>query len=150
MSKAIHRRGTGRTSRRAGAVLRRCLALLLVLQIVYTPIHLYLEAHSDEVEFSAAVGSASGASFVVPAGEESDGHHERHSALQHKLKVLRSERAALPDLVLATAVQWIDAAQDTPQPQGVDFSGLSPPELARGWQFLFRAALPVRAPSLVS
>jgi hypothetical protein len=150
MSNAIHRRGTGRTSRRAGAALRRCLALLLILQIVYTPIHLYLEAHSDEMVPSGAVCRASAADFVDGEGEEGDGHHERHSALQHTLKVLRSERAALPELVLVAVVECMDAEQDTPQPQVVDFSGLSPPELARCWQFFFRAALPVRAPSLIS
>ena len=47
MSKAMHKRCTGRTSRVAGAALRSCVALWLILQIVFTSIHLYLEPHSD-------------------------------------------------------------------------------------------------------
>jgi hypothetical protein len=126
-------------------------ALLLVLQIVYAPFHLCLAAHSDEAEFSAAVAPGPGtvSVFVADEGQEGEGHHERHSALQHKLKALRSERAALPGLVLVAVLEWMDAEQDPPQPQRVDFTGLSPPELARCWQFFFRAAPPARAPSLI-
>ena len=135
-----------------GVVSRFCVALLLGLQIVYAPVHLCLEAHAEEAEFSAAAARGPGAVsvFVGDEGQEGEGHHERHSALQHKLKVLRPERAALPGLVLVAFVEWMDAEQVPPQPQRVDFTGLSPPELAQCWQFFFRAALPVRAPSLLS
>ena len=146
----MERRWTGHTSRMAGAVLRFCVALWLVLQIVYTPIHLSLEPHSEEAEFSAAAPLAPAAAFAGDEGHEGDGHHERHPAAQHKFKVLRSERAALAEVFLAPAVACLEVGQDCPQPQVVDFSGLSPPELLRSWQFFFRAALPVRAPSLLS
>jgi hypothetical protein len=150
MSRAIKRRWTGRTGRKAGAVLRFFAALLLVVQIVYTPIHLYRVPHSDEAEFGAATPQTSAAAFVVDADHDGAGHHQRHSAVQHKLKVLRSQRAAPMDLMLVPVVEWVAAEKDCPEPQVFEFSGLSPPELPRCWQFLFRAALPVRAPSFLS
>ena len=45
--------------------------------------------------------------------------------------------AALPEISLAL-------------PSKPDFPGPSPPELSRTWQFSFRTALPVRAPSVAS
>jgi hypothetical protein len=143
-------RWNARTSRKAGAALRFCVALLLGLQIVYTPIHLYRVPHSDEADFSAAAPLASAAAFVGDVDHDGDGHHERHPAAQHKFKVLRSEQTAAAEMVLVAVVEWVNAEKDQPQPQVFDFSGLSPPELSRSWQFIFRAALPVRAPSLVS
>jgi hypothetical protein len=38
----------------------------------------------------------------------------------------------------------------TPEPVGLAPPGTAPPEYPTSWQFLLRAALPVRAPSLVS
>jgi hypothetical protein len=150
MIRAMGKRWIGRTSRKAGAALHLCVALLLVLQIVYTPIHLYQVPHSDEIDFSAAAPLASAAAFVGNEDQDGDGHHERHSAAQHKLKVLRSQRAPVAEIDWVTVVDWVVAEKDGPQPQVFSFSGLSPPELPRCWQFLFRAALPVRAPSVLS
>ena len=150
MSRWIQRRWTGRTSHQAGALLRVCVAILLVVQIVYTPFHLLREPHSDEDEFSAASPLAATAAFAGAETSDGDGHHERHSAAQHKLKVVRSQRAPVAELGLVTVVECVVVEKDCPQPQMVDFSGLSPPELPRSWQFFFRAALPVRAPSLLS
>lgn len=54
--------------------MRLGLALLLVLQIVYTPVHLCLEAHADEVQFSAAIfRGVSAAVFVDGEGAEGMG-----------------------------------------------------------------------------
>ena len=150
MSRAIQRRWTGRNSREVGAVLRFWAALLLVFHILYTPIHLYRVPHSEEADFSAAAPLESAAAFVGDEGHEGDGDHERHPAAQHKFKALRSERAALAEVFLAPAVACADVGQDCLQPQVFGFSGLSPPELLRCWQFLFRAALPVRAPCRIS
>ena len=150
MSRTTWPQWTGRARRMAGAVLRFCVALWLVLQIVYTPIHLSLEPHSEEAEFSAAAPLAPAAAFAGDDGHEGDGPHERHSAAQHKLKVLRSQRAPVAEMVMVSVAEWVATEKDCPQPQGVGFSGLSPPELLRSWQFFFRTALPVRAPSLLS
>jgi hypothetical protein len=150
MFKWVQRRWTGRTSRMAGAALRLCVGLWLVVQIVYTPIHLYREPHSDEADVSPPTPLASGAAYEGDARQGSDEHHERHSAAQHKIKVLRSQRAPVAEMVPVRALQWVEAERDCPAPQLVVFSGLSPPEFVRSWQFVFRAALPVRAPSLLS
>ena len=85
-------------------VLRFCVSLLLVLQIVYTPIHLYRVPHSDEADGSAAAPRASATAFMGDEDQDGEGHHERHSAAQHKLKVLRSQRAAPADLMSAPVV----------------------------------------------
>jgi len=124
--------------------------LWLILQIVYTPIHLYLEPHSDGADSRSWGASAWVTALLGDDGHDGDGDHERHPAAQHKFKVLRPERAALAEVLLAPAVASVEVAQDRPQPQVLEFSGLSPPELPRSWQFLLRAALPVRAPSLLS
>ena len=146
----MQRRWTSRTRRMACAALRLCVSLWLVLEILYTPIHLYGEPHSDEADISAPAPLASTASYEGDEHQGSDEHHERHSAAQHKIKVLRSQRAPVAELVPVQAVQWVEAERDCPAPQVFEFSGLSPPEFHCCWQFHFRAALPVRAPSLLS
>ena len=150
MSRAIPTRWTGRTSRKAGAALRFCVALWLVFHILYTPIHLHRMPHSEEADFIAEAPLAAGAAFVSDEGHDGDEHHERHPAAQHKFKVVNSERLVLVQMLAVPAVKWMNAEQDCPQPQVFDCSGLSPPELPGCWQFFFRAALPVRAPSLLS
>jgi hypothetical protein len=117
-----------------------------MLQIVCTSIHLYLEPHSDGVDFRSSGATA----FTGDDGHDNDGDHERHPAAQHKFKALRLERAALAEVLLAPAVACVEVGQGCPQPQMFQFSGLPPPELSRSWQFFVRAALPVRAPSCLS
>jgi hypothetical protein len=150
MSRAIQMRWTRRTSRMAGAALRLCVGLWLVLQIVYTPIHLYREPHSDEAEIKVPAPLASTAACEGDEHQDSGDHHERHSATQHKFKVLRSQRAPVAEMVPVTVAAWVVAEKDCPQPPVFEFSGLSPPEFVRSWQFFFRAALPIRAPSVLS
>ena len=150
MSRPIQRRWIGRTSRVAGTALRFSVALCFMLQIVCTSIHLYLEPHSDGADFRSSGASAWATAFTGDDGHDNDGDHERHPAAQHKFKVLRPERAALAEVLLAPAVACVEVGQGCPQPQVFQFSGLSPPELPRSWQFFVRAALPVRAPSCLS
>ena len=150
MSRPIHRRLTEHTRRQASAALRFCAALWLVFQFVYTPIHLHLEPHSDAADIGLTASPTDSTTIAGDDEHDGDEHHERHPAAQHKFKVLRSEKAAAAEHVLVSAVEWTFAEMDCPQPQAFGFSGLSPPELPRCWQFLFRAALPVRAPSLLS
>ena len=146
----MQRRWTRRATRAARPIVRLCLALWLILQIVLTSIHLYLEPHSDGADTSSGGASAWLTAFAGDDDHDGDGDHERHSAAQHELKALRSARLGPAQIFVASAVQWVDVEQDCPQPQMLEFSGLSPPELARSWQFLVRAALPVRAPSCLS
>lgn len=129
---------------------RCCLAFLLVLQIAYTPFHLYLEPHTDEVEFSWGQAATKAAAVAADESHDDHGDSDRHPAAQHKLKVLRSQRVAPMDFVLApVAESWVAAPHILPLLVS-ESSGLSPPEFACRWQFVFRAALPVRAPSLLS
>lgn len=136
--------------RQVGAALRWCATLWLVLYIAYTPIHLYLEPHSDGADSWERALPAPAADCVADAGHDGDEHHERHPAAQHTLKVTQPVRVAVAEMVPVQAVEWVCVEADRSMPQVFGFSGLSPPELPRSWQFFFRAALPVRAPSLIS
>lgn len=149
MSRAIHTRGTGEARRKAGEILRFGVALWLVFYLVYTPFHLYCVPHSDETQSSPSAPMAH-AVALVDGGDHPEGGHRDHSANQHKLKALRSDRAACADVMLVPVTVWMEAKSERPGRELPGFSGLSPPELHRGWQFLFRAALPVRAPSFIS
>ena len=143
-------RQTGRASRLAGVVLRFCVAVLVILQIAYTPIHLVAEPHSDEVDYRAAAPVAVFGLFVGEEDHDGDGHHERHPAAQHKFKLTQPTRGPMAEMMLAPVTQCVEVARDCARTQEFAFSGLSPPELSRCWQFVYRAALPVRAPSLNS
>jgi hypothetical protein len=147
MTHATPFRWTGRSSRKAGAVLRLCVALLLVLQVVYTPIHLNLEPHAREGGFSEAALPAAATSLLSDADHEDADHHGRHPASHHVLKALRCERAPAMDLLVLPALELLLAEPVCLPPHVVHSSGLSPPALPRCWQFILRAALPVRAPS---
>lgn len=150
MSKFLAMRWNGRTSRMVGEALRFCVALLLSLQFIYTPLHMYLEPHSELADTRSSGASARAASLTSNGGHNDDADHELHSAAEHQLKALRSQRAPVAEMVTLAVVESEAAEKDRPQFQVFEFSGLSPPELPCGWQFLLRAALPVRAPSLLS
>jgi hypothetical protein len=81
---------------------------------------------------------------------DGDDHHERHSAEQHKFKGTQPTRAMVDEMMPVQVIEWVDPREGCLRPQVVEFSGLSPPELHCCWQFIVRAALPVRAPSLLS
>jgi hypothetical protein len=150
MCRAMQRRWTGRASRKAEALVRYCVVFLLLLQSVYIPIHLYRVPHSEEAEYSAPAPLAAPTCLAEQDDHDVDGHHARHPAAQHKFKVTQPARGVAPEMVLVQTVSWLEAGTDRPHPEAVDFSGLSPPEFSCSWQFIFRAALPVRAPPLLS
>lgn len=140
---------TSRSRRMVGAVLRYCLAIYLVLELIGTPLHLYLEPHSGladtwSIRPCAEVPSVSG------EGHHADSEHERHSAAQHDLKALRIQRIPVTEMATVAHAECLPTEKSRRHEQVLVFSGLSPPELPRPWQFVFRAALPVRAPSLAS
>jgi hypothetical protein len=150
MSRALGLRPSGRTGRKAWGAIRFFAALWMVFYIAYTPIHLYLEPHSDGGNASSGTAFAHSGDCVADDRHDDGDHHERHSAEQHKFKVTQPTRAIVAELVPVQLMEWVNPDRGCPQPQVVEFSGLSPPEFHCCWQFIFRAALPIRAPSLLS
>lgn len=140
---------TRHASRQTGVVPRICLAILLIYNILYTPIHLHRMPHSHGADFHGAVTSVPAALWRAAEGHDDD-HHPPHPAAQHKLNLVKTERLIWEWLWVIPVTAWLDPQNCRPALQKFDFSGLSPPELICGWQFFFRAALPVRAPSSVS
>jgi hypothetical protein len=122
----------------------------MVFYIAYTPIHLYLEPHSDGGKASTGAAFMHCGDCVAGDRHDGDDHDERHSAEQHKFKVTQPTRAIVAEMMPVQVVEWANPHEGCPQPQVFEFSGLSPPEFHRCWQFIFRAALPIRAPSLPS
>jgi len=57
---------------------------------------------------------------------------------------------ASPFLVVALGFEWSSEPHAESHPSGLAPPGTAPPQLSPGWQFSFRAALPARAPSLIS
>ena len=94
-------------------------------------------------------------------GHDSDSSHE-HQGDNHDLAdgICRTETSGIkvpvvaPQLVLAAwcalVCEFHDALIEGLDQTGPSPPGTSPPELFQVWRFSFRAALPVRAPSLVS
>jgi hypothetical protein len=150
MSRWMQRRWCARTGRKAWGAVRLLAALWMAFYIAYTPIHLYLEPHSDGGDATTGTASARSGDRVADDRHHGDDHPGRHQAEQHKLKATQPARAAVVELMPVQAVEWLDSHQDPPQPLLVEHSGLSPPGFSCRWQFIFRAALPVRAPSFVS
>jgi hypothetical protein len=124
--------------------------LWLVVWLVYTPLHLHLERHSHEVFPHPSAPETPRLASVSDARPASDGDDHEHPAYQHQLKLAQSCRVASVPVVYSAAVVWMELEKDCPRAPIFGFSGLSPPEFTHSWQFIFRAALPVRAPSLAS
>ena len=150
MIRAIQQRWTGSPRLTAGMVVRCCVAVWLVLKIVYTPLHLYLEPHTDTADVRSPVASDRTAGIGGLGSHDERGDTDQHSVAQHKLQGLRSSRTAAMDQAFNAAVEWAVVEIDTPTPQVLTESEFSPPELSSSWQFFLRTALPVRAPSLLS
>jgi hypothetical protein len=123
---------------------------LAALQIVHAPIHLASEPHLDDMDFRATSGTPWTPPVVAEEDHDGNGHHERHSATLHKLKLTQPSRVVMGELPVSLPAKCPEAPKGLIEPQRFAFTGLSPPELLRCWQFMSRAALPVRAPSLLS
>lgn len=92
---------------------------------------------------------------------EPDGQHE-HNGANHAAAdgvcLRASARVQMPTPDFAAVDAWLTAMllalpdddSATATRSGLSPPGTAPPELPRLWQFSFRTALPVRAPSLVS
>ena len=125
-------------------------ALWLIIWLVYAPLHLHLEPHSHEVLARSSASHTPTLASVSDASPASDGDDHEHPAYQHQLKLAQSNRLASVPVVFLMAVMGMELEKDCPRSPIFGFSGLSPPEFTHSWQFIVRAALPVRAPSFAS
>lgn len=149
MSRAPGRRGERRAGRKARGALRSCAAVWLVFHIAYTPIHLCLEPHCDVAHVGTGPAPVHAGDFVAGNTHDGDDHQHRHCAEQHESKVAEPTRAMVAERTPAQLAEWANPLEGCPQRQRVSISGLSPPEFSCSWRFLLRAALPVRAPSVL-
>ncbi len=118
--------------------------------LVYTPLHLYLEPHCHARHAAEASSGVPDTPTIHNACAASEGHHHEHPASQHQLEVTPSGRLTSAPAATLMAKAWMEPETGGPRLPGFGFSGLSPPEITHAWQFLFRAALPARAPSCIS
>jgi hypothetical protein len=149
MSRTPGLRWSGRASRTAGCPLQFFVGLSLVCAIAYTPIHLYLEPHSQGSGVGTGTALAQCGECAVGAAHDGDNHDDRHCVQQHQLVTLPT-RALVAERMPVQAMKWVDGHEGFSHARVAGPLGLSPPEFCCSWQFLFRAALPVRAPSLFS
>ena len=71
------------------------------------------------------------------------------SASPH-LSVPLPDAVAMPMLFCVLGLNWVSELHVAPPPSGLAPPGTAPPQLSQYWQFASRAALPARAPSLIS
>ena len=127
--------------------------LWLVCHLLYTPIHLLLESHAEEVHPVEAASRAAAVACLDRDDSHGDDYHEWHPASQHSFEAVNSSRLVVPSTLVIVTMPWLEAVEGFSEPQeppGCRGQGPAPPELVRGWQFHFRAAPPVRAPSVPS
>jgi hypothetical protein len=125
----------------------------LVCHLLYTPIHLVLESHADEVHPVEAASAPTAVACLDHDDSHRDDHHEWHPSSQHSFEAVYSSRLVVVSTVVLVALPWLEAVEglsEPPEPPECRRPGLAPPELTRGWQFHTRAAPPVRAPSVLS
>jgi hypothetical protein len=118
--------------------------------LFYTPLHCHLEPRCH-ARFAADARSCTPCTPTIHnACAASEGHHHEHPNSQHQIELTQSGRPTSAPAATLVAKVWTEPESDGPRPPGFGLSGLSPPEITHAWQFLFRAALPARAPSCVS
>ena len=86
-------------------------------------------------------------------GQDSD-HHEAADGIcalsSTHVSVPVPDAVAMPLLFCTLGLNWASEFHGEQQPSGLAPPGTAPPQLSHCWQFCFRAALPARAPSLIS
>lgn len=128
-------------------------AVWLVCHLLYTPIHLVLESHADEVHPVEAASAPSTVACLDHDDSHSDDHHEWHPSSQHSFEAVNSSRLVVVSTLVVVAMPWLEAVEgfsELQEPPECRRPGLAPPELIRGWQFHTRAAPPARAPAVLS
>lgn len=103
------------------------------------------ERHADHDDHDAE----SSGSHEHDAGnhDAADGKYAPSSTL---VRVSPPDTVASPLLFCGPGLNWTSELHLDPLPSGLAPPGSAPPVLRSGWQFLFRAALPARAPSFAS
>jgi hypothetical protein len=134
----------------AVSFLRRFIAVALLALWLPATLHCALEAAGLDELFRCAADHHSSGAHETPA----DATRDACDIIEGSAFKLAANSALLPPPVLcahffAFAVPPV-ALYLTPPPTGLGERILAPPEVARTWHFSARAALPARAPSLLS
>ena len=131
--------------------LRAIVALLLVAFWLPASSHALLEyagliheRHADHDDHDAE--SSGSHEHDADNHDAADGKYAPSSTL---VRVPLPDSIAMP-MFFAPGLNWASELRIEPPPAGLAPPGTAPPQLSHGWQFSFRAALPVRAPSLAS
>ena len=131
--------------------LRAIVALLLVAFWLPASSHALLEyagliheRHADHDDHEAE--SSGSHEHDADNHDAADGKYAPSSTL---VRVPLPDSIAMP-MFFAPGLNWASELRIEPPPAGLAPPGTAPPQLSHGWQFSFRAALPVRAPSLAS
>jgi hypothetical protein len=130
--------------------LRRFIAVALLALWLPATLHCALEAAGFDELFHCAADHHSSCEHEAPA----DATRDACDIIEGSAFKPVANSALLPPPVLcahflAFAVPPV-ALDLTPPPSGLGERILAPPEVARTWHFAARAALPARAPSLLS
>jgi hypothetical protein len=134
----------------AVSFLRRFIAVALLALWLPATMHCDLEAAGFDELFHCAADHHSSGENEAPA----DATRDACDIIEGSAFKLAANSALLPPPFLcahflAFAVPPV-ALDLTPPPSGLGDRILAPPEVARTWHFTARAALPARAPSLLS
>lgn len=130
--------------------LRRFFAVALLALWLPATLHCALEAAGLDELFQCAADHHSSGDREAPA----DATRDACDIIEGSAFKLAAHSALLPPPVLCApflpfAVPPV-ALDLTPPPSGLSERILAPPEVSRTWHFTARAALPARAPSLLS
>ncbi len=131
--------------------LPRLIALLLLALWLPATLHCDLEAAGIEHIFGGHDhASASHDHAPAPSEHASDDIQHSTDGLSYRLDSL-ALKMPLPAFAFLYAVAAIPLlAPSDPPANFIAETGTAPPEVARTWHFVTRAALPSRAPSLVA
>ena len=105
------------------------------------------------VTFHCELESIPGLEFVRCAADtpnQSDCNDDGCCAVEKQQYKSEQYRKTMPVLVSISAAPFLNATHSLPDEVSLGIFTAAPPELLKTWQFAFRTALPVRAPSLAS
>jgi hypothetical protein len=134
----------------AVSFLRRFIAVALLALWLPATLHCALEAAGFDELFHCAADHHSSCEHEAPA----DATRDACDIIEGSAFKPAANSALLPPPVLSAHFLIFTvppvALDLTPPPSGLDERILAPPEVARTWHFVARAALPARAPSSLS
>jgi hypothetical protein len=138
---------------RAASGWRGLVVIGLVCHLLYTPIHLVLESHSDDVSPIRTASAPTTQACLDYNDSHQDAHHEWHPSFQHNCEAINCSPLVVRSTLTVVVMPWREAVEGISQlqePPDGRWHGLAPPGLVRTWQFHTRAAPPVRAPAVLS